>query len=226
MGGYDSAVTEPPEQRGRFIVLDGVDGCGKSTQAERLVEQLSSLEHSNGLPALHLREPGGTPLGERVRGLLLETDLEIGAASEALLFAACRRQMLDRIVAPALARGQHVVCERFHPSTFAYQSAAGGLAGDLVLGLLRRWAGEPRPDLELILDLEADEAVERRARAGGKEDRIESRGDAYMARVVEGYREYARSSAEGAEQGAVLVAANGSPDDVAARVREEVARVL
>ena len=138
----------------------------------------------------------------------------------------CSSPPVDGRCSTGLSRRQHVVGERCHPSTFASHSAAGGRAGDLVLGLLRRWAGEPRPDLELILDLEAAEAAERRARAGGKEDRIESRGDAYMARVVEGYREYARSSAEGAEQGAVLVAANGSPDDVAARVREEVARVL
>ena len=270
---YHGAVSESTEgsgaakERGLFIVLDGVDGCGKSTQARRLVERLGRVADCE-VP-LHLREPGSTPLGERVRALLLETDLEIGPAAEALLFAACRRQTLDALVAPALARGRHVVCERFHASTFAYQmyanrtavaagsgSGAGGAAalcqaargeaargqaargeaargqaargaaargndegGDDVLGLLRSWAGAPRPDLELILDLSPAEAAGRRA--GAPDDRIESRGAEYLSQVVDGYREYAGER----EERAVLVAGNGDADEVAERIWAEVCRV-
>src|SRR5262245_34284111 len=115
-------------RRGLFVVIDGVDGCGKSTQAERLVRALATLPGADPERApLHLREPGSTKLGETLRGLLLGRGREMSPAVETLLFAAARRQMLDELVRPALAAGRLVVCERFHPSTFAYQAVAGGL---------------------------------------------------------------------------------------------------
>src|SRR5688572_11610264 len=104
--------------RGHFFVLDGIDGCGKSTQAARLVAALGSGPAG---PALHLREPGSTPAGERIRALLLDPETALAPAAQVLLFAAARRQMLEELVAPALQLGRHVVCERFHPSTVAYQ---------------------------------------------------------------------------------------------------------
>ena len=107
--------------RARFIVLDGVDGCGKSTQARRLVEHLSKVR---GVEALHLREPGSTRVGERIRELLLSHDHDLDPGVELLLFAAARRQTLRELVAPALAQGRDVVCERFHASTFAIVSSS------------------------------------------------------------------------------------------------------
>jgi dTMP kinase len=198
--------------RGRFFVLDGVDGCGKSTQARALCERLARVRPQ---PPLHLREPGSTPAGERIREVVLDSKLALGAASQALLLAAARRQTLDELVTPALLQGRDVVCERFHPSTFAYQGIAGELGGELVLELLSAWAGRPEPDLVLLLDLPLERALERRA--GG--DRFESEDEAFQRRVSDGYRMYAEGVA-----GTVVVPADGDVERVAERVWKEVQR--
>ncbi|MEX1024968.1 MAG: dTMP kinase [Planctomycetota bacterium] len=199
------ASTQP-----RFVILDGVDGSGKTLQAERLCRAWTV----EGRPApLHLREPGSTALGERLRALLLESDVRAGAAAETLLFAAARRQMLDELVAPALAAGRDVVCERFHASTFAYQAVAGELDEELVLSLLEAWAGTPEPTRVVVLDLDARTASARRTQSA---DRIEARGTAYLERVVEGYRRYAERFGDLVR----IVDASASPETVAARVLE------
>jgi len=201
--------------RGRFLVLDGIDGCGKSTQAERLARALSA----RGTTAVrHLREPGSTALGEGLRELLLGRELAIFPRAETLLFAAARAQMLEELVGPALARGEHVVCERFHPSTFAYQAVAGGLSEDEVLALLSTWAGAPQPDLVLWLDLPLEQAL---ARRGAASDRIERRDLDFQRAVARGYARYAERSPR-----VVRVDAAGTPDAVAAAVLKEVQRVL
>ncbi|HTF88296.1 MAG TPA: dTMP kinase [Planctomycetota bacterium] len=174
------------EARPVFVVLDGIDGCGKTTQARLLAKALSTRR---GREAVHLREPGSTPLGERIRELVLSREFEIASASETLLFAAARRALLDQRVAPALASGSDVVCERFHASTFAYQSVAGNLDEAKVLDLLHTWAGKPAPDLTVILDLEPRAALARRKTPG---DRIEDRGLAFQEAVAMGYRRYAK----------------------------------
>lgn len=199
--------------RGRFVVLDGIDGCGKSTQARRLVEAWTS---EGGEPPLHLREPGSTAVGERLRALLLDPELELSAEVETLLFAAARRAMLDELVEPALAAGRDVVCERFHASTFAYQAAGGGVAESELLELLERWADSPRPDLVILLDLSVEESLGRRS---GARDRIEARGEPFHVRVAEGYRRYARLASR-----VRVVDGRGSVDEVAARVLAEVRR--
>ncbi|MAB80670.1 MAG: dTMP kinase [Planctomycetes bacterium] len=198
--------------RGRFFVLDGVDGCGKSTQARALCERLARVRPQ---PPLHLREPGSTPAGERIREVVLDSKLALGAASQALLLAAARRQTLEELVRPALQQGRDVVCERFHPSTYAYQGIAGELGGELVLELLSAWAGRPEPDLVLLLDLPLERALERRAGS----DRFESEDEAFQRRVSEGYRMYAEGVA-----GTVVVPADGDVERVAERVWKEVER--
>jgi dTMP kinase len=205
----------PSTPRGRFLVLDGIDGCGKSTQAERLVKSLAAR---GSTPVRHLREPGSTALGEGLRELLLAREQPIFARAETLLFAAARTQMLEELVQPALARGEHVVCERFHPSTFAYQAVAGGLSEDEVLALLHGWAGTPAPDLVIWLDLPLEQALARRGAAG---DRIERREPEYQRAVARGYARYAER-----DTSVVRVDASGSADSVAAAVLREVARVL
>jgi len=204
----------PAPRRGRFYVLDGVDGCGKTTQAERLVRALGAA----GTAPLHVREPGSTRLGERLRELLLDPRSELSTGTEALLFAAARREMLAQVVAPTLALGRDVLCERFHPSTFAYQAVAGGLDEEAMLALLAGWAGDPRPDLVLVLDLPVEEA-HRRACERGASDRIEARGLAFQRRVAEGFRRYAERV-----PGTVVVDASGSAEEVAERILEEVRR--
>jgi dTMP kinase len=189
--------------RGRFLILDGVDGCGKTTQAGLLATRLG---------ALHLREPGSTSVGEKLRELLLDPEVSMGAGCETLLFAAARRQMLEEIVEPALATGKDVVCERYHSSTFAYQAVAGDLGEQEVLGLLRHWAGAPTPECVVILELDVDQAAARRAERGA-EDRIEARGLEYQRRVAQGYRRYAELNDHVA-----LVCATGTPEEVSLRV--------
>ncbi len=200
----------------RFLVLDGVDGCGKSTQAQLLVEALAT---DGGPRPLHVREPGSTVVGEAIRAILLAREAPLCPASEALLFTAARRQTLEELVAPALAQGRDVVCERFHPSTYAYQGVAGDLDAEEVLRLLTTWAGAPAPDLVVLLDLPVDEALAR-ARQRGAADRFEARGLDFQRRVADGYRRYAERVPN-----AVVVDATGSQDEVAARVRAEVTRV-
>jgi dTMP kinase len=196
----------------RFVVLDGLDGCGKSTQAAELAAWFTA--HS-GKPALHLREPGSTAAGERIRALLLDRETGLSPESQVLLLAAARRQMLDELVAPALAAGRPVVCERFHPSTFAYQGTAGGVDEERLLALLFAWAGTPAPDLTVILELEPAAAARRR----GASDRFESRPSEFHRAVAEGYRRYAARV-----PGVVVVPATGSVEEVAARIRAEVER--
>jgi dTMP kinase len=199
-----------------FVVLDGVDGSGKSTQAARLHAALGAEALREGRPApVLLREPGTTPVGERIRALLLDPALAIGAHAEALLFAAARRESLERVVAPALDAGRDVVCDRFHPSTFAYQGVAGAVGEDEVLALLSTWAGAPAPDLELVLDVDPRAAAGRRGRAA---DRIELKGLAFQEAVARGYRRYVERTPR-----AVLVDGAQSIDAVGAAVLRHVA---
>lgn len=173
--------------RGRFVVLDGVDGCGKTTQARRLVEALVRERGDDAAAVLHVREPGTTALGEGLRALLLGGREELDAATEALLFAAARRHLLAREIAPALAAGRDVVCERFHASTCAYQGVAGGLGAGVVLELLQRFADDPAPDVEIVLDVDPKIAF---ARRDGHGDRIEDKGLGFQTAVAAGYRAY------------------------------------
>lgn len=198
--------------RGRFFVLDGIDGCGKSTQAARLA---AALARRTERPPLHVREPGSTAAGERIRALLLEPGPGLTPATQALLFAAARQQLLDECIAPALAAGRDVVCERFHASTVAYQGAALGLGEERVLALLATWANAPAPDLYLILDIAPDQARGRR----GRSDRFEAEASAFHVRVAESYRRFARH-----RPGSVLVDARGTEDEVEGRIWREVER--
>jgi len=190
-----------------FVVLEGVDGCGKSTQAARLVQR---LERESGRRVLHVREPGSTALGESIRALLLSREHDLDSGVELLLFAAARRQMLRERAGPALARGEHVVCERFHGSTFAYQSAAGGLDEREVLAVLERWAGEPKPTHTLLIETAPEEAAQRRGRPS---DRIEDKGLEFQRRVAAGFRRYAELVS-----GVRRVDGVGGAEDVEARV--------
>ena len=192
------------------MILDGIDGCGKSTQARLLTERLEA----DGRSPLHLREPGSTPLGEELREIFLSRRHDLSPRVEVLLVAAARRAMLDEIVEPALAAGRDVVCERFHSSTFAYQGTAGGLELDEIEHLLTHWASDPVPDLIVLLDLDVKTASERR---GAATDRMEDRGFEFQERVARGYRSYAERA------GVVLIDGAGDAEVVAESVWKEFA---
>ena len=206
-------------QRPLFVVLDGIDGCGKSTQAARLAR---ALEAAGPGAALHLRDPGSTAVGEDLRTMLLGHRRELSPALETLLFTAARRAMLDELVAPALARDEHVVCERFHASTFAYQAVAGKQDEEAVLALLRAWAGNPAPDVLLWLDLPLELAL---ARRGGARDRIEEKDLAYQRAVARGYARYAeRADKVALGERIVRIDAALAPEAVEAAIWEAVLR--
>lgn len=177
------APPRPPGTRpGRFVVLEGLDGCGKSTQARRLAARL----RASGRDVVHTREPGGTPAGERIRDLLLDPALgEIAPLTEVLLYQAARAQLTAAVIRPALARGAWVVCERWHYATAAYQGAAGGAGEEAVRRSSELATGGLEPDRALLLDA-PDEVLE--ARLQRPRDRIESRGAAYRRRVAAGFR--------------------------------------
>lgn len=194
--------------RGRFLVLEGMDGTGKTTQSERLVQRLEAA----GRRPLHLREPGGTPLGETLRELLLTGQRESwDPRTEALLFFSARSELLRRCVEPALAEGRVVVCERFTPSTLAYQGQDEDTAA-FILALDRLVVPEPlQPDLVVILDLDARESLARAQRRGAP-DGFEQRGLEFQERVRQGYRRYAQERADRT----VLVDVDGlAPEQVA-----------
>lgn len=196
----------------RFISLEGVDGSGKSTQAVMLADAL----RERGYEVVHVREPGGTALGEAVRDVVLGPD-PMSPWAEAYLFAAARAQLVREVVEPSLARGAWVVADRFLDSSLAYQGAARGLGIAEVAAINGAAIGEFMPDLTIILDIPPGAASDRRADRGSV-DRIEDEGDALQESVAEGYREVARIYAERVH----LVPAAGTLDEVHARVMATV----
>lgn len=201
-----------------YVQIDGADGCGKSSQAAALVEWL----RSRGRAALHVREPGSTPVGEALRQLLLAPATgHLQPVTEALLFSAARAELVAQQIAPARARGECVVAERGYLSTLVYQAlaTAPGLDVDWVLDLTRRVHGPCLPDLVLVLDVAADVAAARRS--DRRQDRIEARPGAYHERVRDGFQR-----AVALEPRARLVDAGRSFDAVQADLRAAVARLL
>ncbi|HZN13306.1 MAG TPA: dTMP kinase [Acidimicrobiales bacterium] len=187
--------------RGRFIVFEGGEGCGKSTQAARLAEAIG---------ALLTREPGGTRVGERVRELLLDPDLiGLDARAEALLMAAARAEHVAAVIAPALARGEDVVSDRYTPSSLAYQGYGRGLDVDKVRDLSSWATGGLDPDLVILLATSTP-------RLAAVADRLEAEGAEFHDRVARGYRELAADNAHWR-----IIDGDGTIDEVAARVLEE-----
>jgi dTMP kinase len=173
---------------GRFIVLDGIDGCGKSTQIRHLAQWLpvSGLMPSTaGL--ICTREPGGTPLGQSIRDLLLHTEADQvpSVTAELLLYAADRAQHVDTVIRPALLRGDWVLSDRFAGSTLAYQGYGRGLDRQLITRLESIATTGLVPDLTACLMVPVEVSLQRRH--GEKEDRIEAEGRAFLHRVADGF---------------------------------------
>jgi dTMP kinase len=192
-----------------FVTFEGVDGSGKSTQAERLRDALAA----EGREAVLTREPGGTPLGERVRGLVLDGP-EMTPWAEAALFAAARAELVATVIRPALERGADVISDRYVDSSLAYQGIARGVGVEHVLELNMHVVQGLMPDLTVLLLLDPDEA----ARRSGETDRLEREGADFRARVDAAYRELAELYPER------IVALDGalSPDDLAEMIRERL----
>jgi len=179
--------------RGRFISFEGGEGGGKSTQLKRLAERLRAA----GRTVVATREPGGSPGAETIRDLLVRGDADRWSpTTETLLMYAARRDHIERVIAPALARGDWVVSDRFADSTRAYQGAAGGTEPQLIAALERHVLGETRPDLTLLLDLPPEVGLTRADARAGVETRFESKGLAFHARLRDAFLEIAAREPE------------------------------
>jgi len=193
-----------------FVTFEGLDGCGKTTQAGRLAESLTR----EGVDVVLTREPGGTPLGEAIRDLVLHGD-HVAPWAEAALYAAARAQHVDQVIRPALERGATVVCDRYVDSSVAYQGAGRELGLEAVLELNLRAVEGLLPDRTFLVELDVATALQR---VGGKGDRIERAGAEFWPRVVEGYRELAGRFPERF----VVVDGARDPDEIAEEVRERL----
>jgi len=171
--------------RGKFITLEGVDGAGKSTHLAWIAERL----RARGRDVVVTREPGGTPLGERLRELLLSEPMHI--ETETMLMFAARREHLARVIAPALEAGRWVLSDRFTDATYAYQGGGRGLSSDRIAALERWVHGDLQPDLTLYFDLSVEVARERLAASESTPDRFEREAAGFFERVRSTYLERA-----------------------------------
>lgn len=197
--------------RGIFITFEGGEGAGKSTQIRRLAERL----RAGARDVVLTREPGGSPGAESIRELLLngETD-RWSPLTEALLMNAARRDHIERVIAPALARGAVVLCDRFADSTRAYQGAGGAVDPAVIAQLEAAVVGDIRPDLTLIFDLPVEEGLRRALSRNGGEERFEAKGSAFHERLRAAYLNIAEAEPERC----VLIDATATLDAVEAAI--------
>lgn len=206
---------------GCFVVLEGGEGAGKTTQWERIASRLTAAGHH----VVALREPGGTPAGDALRQVLLDPRSSLSPHAEALLFAASRAQLVSEVIAPALARDAVVLVDRFLLSTYAYQGAGRGLPMPALRSINEFATGGVAPHLTLLLTMPLDEALARAA-ARGAADRMELETHAFHTRVQKAFLDASRKEwqLQHPEIGAVeTVDASGSPDEVLQRCLAQLA---
>lgn len=198
---------------GKFIVIDGPDGCGKTTQTKLLVNWLKE----QGVAVETFREPGGTAIGEKIRQILLNPDhIAMSTAAEVMLYMAARVQLWAEKIAPALEEKKCVILDRWLSSTCAYQGFAGGFAMEKVIKIARDCLERPWPDLTIILDIDLETASQRLKR---DLDRMERKGDGYHQRVREGFLELARQ-----QENFAVIDASGDIQTVHKKVLEIIAQ--
>jgi len=204
-------------QKGKFITLEGGEGVGKSTQVRALADALGK----RGIDVLVTREPGGSEGAERIRGLLLGGANDWSASAETLLFAAARADHVEKLIAPALASGRWVLCDRFVESSLAYQGGAGGLGVDMVRAINAFAIGDVMPDRSLVLLL-ADGANRAEARDNGASDAIGGRSGDYHRKVDDAFRGLAADE----PQRVRLIDASGSREQVTQRLLDGISDLL
>ncbi|HEU5400330.1 MAG TPA: dTMP kinase [Terriglobales bacterium] len=217
-----------PRKRGKFITFEGLDGCGKSTQMERLVKVLQQ----EGLDVITTREPGGTAIGDRIRAVVLDSRTRgLAPLAEVALMFASRAQQIQENIIPALERGTWVLCDRFTDSSEAYQGGGRGLGSDAILTLHRVLCGDLQPDLTILMDSDVSASVNRARRRNqqqkgtqseGDENRFETESRAFFTRVHDKYMEIAAR-----EPGRVaLIDARSAADTTHTRIVQAVRQRL
>lgn len=200
--------------QGLFITVEGIDGCGKSTQATLIAAALEAAGHD----VMRLREPGGVKISEQIRAILLDpANAEMGDVCELLLYEAARAQLVHQVIRPALAAGKTVVCDRFYDSTTAYQAFADGLDRNMVSQANELAVDGCRPDLTLVFDLPVEDALRRRS-GREAEDRLELKGLEFQERVAAGFRAVAADEPDRVK----LIDAGGSIAEVFSGVAAEL----
>jgi dTMP kinase len=217
----------PHSQRGRFITFEGLDGCGKSTQ----LAKLAAVLRAQGLAVVVTREPGGTPTGEKIRQLLLDTKTSsLDPLAELALMFAARAQHIAEVIQPALAEGQIVLCDRFTDSTEAYQGGGRKLGSEAVLALHQILCGGMQPELTILMDSDVAKSVDRArrrnkshsAQAKRDENRFEQESRAFFGRVRNAYLAIAARE----PQRMVIVDARGAPQETHRQIVDVVQRKL
>ena len=174
----------------QFISFEGIEGCGKSTQAKKLYEYFLSKQ----IDCLLTREPGGSLAGEKIRGILLDEEIDkLSAKSELLLNFAARIEHVEKIIKPALKSGKIVICDRFVDSTFAYQGSAMGIAFEEIEKIQKIAIGEFMPDITFLINVSVDEAFARIS-SRGNNNRYEKLGNEFHQKVCEGFFELAKKN--------------------------------
>lgn len=205
-------------QAGRLITIEGIDGAGKTTLAEALQVELSA----RGLDVRLLREPGGVAASERVRELVKDPRLRIGARAEALLYAAARAQLVEEAIEPLLERGTWVLLDRFVDSSLAYQGAGRGLGIDAVRQVNEFGTGGLMPDRTLLLSVEQQTGRARSQARSEPVDRLEAEDDAFFARIASAYLELAAADPVRIRR----IDGGQPPDQVLAAALSELADLL
>ena len=174
----------------QFISFEGIEGCGKSTQAKKLYEYFLSKQ----IDCLLTREPGGSLAGEKIRGILLDEEIDkLSAKSELLLNFAARIEHVEKVIKPALKSGKIVICDRFVDSTFAYQGSAMGIAFEEIEKIQKIAIGEFMPDITFLINVSVDEAFARIS-SRGNNNRYEKLGNEFHQKVYEGFFELAKKN--------------------------------
>ncbi|MEW6724192.1 MAG: dTMP kinase [Bacillota bacterium] len=205
------------QHNGCFITFEGGEGVGKSTQLQELCRRLDRRQ----IDYIVSREPGGTPVGEQIRAILLSRESQMVPECEALLYAASRAQLVQEVIGPALNRGMVVICDRYVDSSLAYQGYGLGLGFEAVAGANALATGALQPDLTIVLLLPPDEGLRRRSSAGPA-DRIEARTLEFHRRVEEGYRNLLVRY----PHRMVAIDASRPVEEMADEIEREVVRIL
>ena len=196
-------------RRGLFITFEGGEGCGKTTQIQKLAKRIKSISST---PFVVTREPGGAPSAELIRGLLVNGDAEKWRpATEGLLMSAARHEHVEQIIRPALAQNKLVMSDRFVDSTIVYQGIVGGVARNDIDAMNHIACGDIYPDVTIILDIDSQIGLARAKSRGAGEDRFEAKGQPYHEKVRTGFLDIAADD----PSRCVVINANRTPDDIA-----------